>query len=252
MITTTAFSNFIFFISIFLKASLEVSNIWNAFHINEILTAQALFGTRTKKLESPPMTRSAGRPPRSETDIFEFQAKIGKHALEIYRAEGFGAVSMRRLAKEVGCSPMTIYAHFEGKTDILQYLWADVLTDMSDEIRNKLKFSVAPSEQLQSAAQTFVAYWTDHPDHFRLVFMSNNVKRADVSTFVSDEKTLAHFLMFSDLIRAVLPDENDVKVRTDTLISGMIGIALCMNTIPDYRWADATLMTERLLRSITA
>ncbi|MEO9572881.1 MAG: TetR/AcrR family transcriptional regulator [Tateyamaria sp.] len=198
------------------------------------------------------MTRRAGRPRRSETDILEYQAKIGKRALEIYRVEGFGAVSMRRLAKEVGCSPMTIYAHFEGKTDILRYLWADVLSDMSDEIQKRLKFSAAPSERLQIAAQTFVAYWTDHPDHYRLVFMSNEVNRADVSTFVSDEKTLAHFSMFSDLIREVLPNEPDVQVRADTLISGMIGIALCMNTIPDYPWVNAALMTKRLLTSVIA
>ncbi|MFV1441272.1 MULTISPECIES: TetR/AcrR family transcriptional regulator [unclassified Phaeobacter] len=198
------------------------------------------------------MARRAGRPRRSETDILGFQAKIGKHALEIYKAEGFEAISIRRLAKEVGCAPMTIYAHFEGKTDILRYLWADVLSDMSDEIRKTLTVIAAPSERLQSAAQTFVAYWTNHPDHFRLVFMSNDVNRADVSTFVSDEKTLAHFAVFSDLIREVLPDAADVQVRTDTLISGMIGIALCMNTIPDYPWVDAPLMTERLLKSVVA
>ncbi|MFV1498229.1 TetR/AcrR family transcriptional regulator [Phaeobacter sp. JH20_02] len=198
------------------------------------------------------MARRAGRPRRSETDILGFQAKIGKHALEIYQAEGFEAISIRRLAKEVGCAPMTIYAHLEGKTDILRYLWADVLSDMSDEIRKTLTDIAAPYERLQSAAQTFVAYWTNHPDHFRLVFMSNDVNRADVSTFVSDEKTLAHFAVFSDLIREVLPDAADVQVRTDTLISGMIGIALCMNTIPDYPWVDAPLMTERLLKSVVA
>ncbi|NIZ61102.1 TetR/AcrR family transcriptional regulator [Sedimentitalea sp. CY04] len=196
------------------------------------------------------MARTAGRPPRSKAEILEFRSKIGKHALEIYRTEGFGAVSMRRLAREVGCAPMTIYAHFEGKTDILRYLWADVLTDMSHDIEKKLKSVVVPSERLQTAAQTFIAYWIDHPDHFRLVFMSNDVTRADVSTFVMDDNTLAHVLMFSDLIRNVLPQEHDVKMRTDTLISGMIGIAFCMITIPDYPWADATLMTKQLLTSI--
>ena len=196
------------------------------------------------------MTRSAGRPPRSESDILRFKAKIGEQALEIYKAEGFGAVSMRRLAKEVGCSPMTIYAHFESKADILQYVWSDVLMDMSDEIQNKLMFITTPSERIKSAAQTFVAFWTNHPDHFRLVFMSNDVNRADVSTFVRNENTRAHFLMFSDLIQEIVPCEADVKIRTDILISGMIGIALCMNTIPDYPWADANLMTEQLLTSV--
>lgn len=198
------------------------------------------------------MAKTAGRPPRSETDILEYRSKIGKHALEIYRSEGFGAVSIRRLAKEVGCAPMTIYAHFEGKTDILRYLWADVLADMSGEIQNRLKSVVSPVERLQTAAQTFVAYWIDHPDHFRLVFMSNDVTRTDVSSFVMDDKTLAHFKMFSNLVHEALPEDSNVKARTDTLISGMIGIALCMITIRDYPWAEAPIMTDRLLTSIIA
>ena len=198
------------------------------------------------------MARTAGRPPRSSAEIQEFRSKIGKRALEIYRAEGFGAVSMRRLAKEVGCAPMTIYAHFEGKTDILKYLWADVLRDMSNDIEKKLKSVVGPRERLRSATQTFVDYWIDHPDHFRLVFMSNDVTREDVSTFIMHDDTLAHFRMFSSLIKEVHPEEHDVKMRTDTLLSGMIGIALCANTILDYPWADATSMTEQLLTSIIA
>jgi AcrR family transcriptional regulator len=197
------------------------------------------------------MAKTAGRPPRSETDISKYRSKIADHALAIYRAEGFGAVSMRRLAKEVGCAPMTIYAHFEGKTDILRYLWADVLAEMSDEIQKQLKPIVSPVERLQTAAQTFVSYWIDHPDHFRLVFMSNDVTRSDVSTFVMDDKTLVHFKMFSDLVQDALPEDSDVKLKTDTLISGMIGIALCANTIRDYPWADASKMTDRLLANLT-
>ena len=198
------------------------------------------------------MAKTSGRPPRSESDIAEYRSKIAKQALRIYRAEGFGAVSMRRLAKEVGCAPMTIYAHFEGKQDILRYLWADVLADMSDEIQEKLKPIVAPVERLQMAARTFVSYWVDHPDHFRLVFMSNDVTRSDVTTFVKDDKTLGHFQMFTDLVQVVLQNNSNVKASTDTLISGMIGIALCLNTIRDYPWADATMMTDRLLKSTIA
>jgi AcrR family transcriptional regulator len=196
------------------------------------------------------MAKTAGRPPRSESDIAEYRSKIAKQALAIYRTEGFDAVSMRRLAKEVGCAPMTIYAHFEGKQDIVRYLWADVLADMSNKIQGKLERIVGPVERLQLAAQTFVSYWVDHPDHFRLVFMSNDVRRSDVSTFVMDEETLALIRMFSDLVQVVLQDDSNVKASTDTLISGMIGIALCLNTIRDYPWADATMMTNGLLKSI--
>lgn len=196
------------------------------------------------------MAKTAGRPPRSESDIAQFRSKIAKQALVIYRAEGFDAVSIRRLAKEVGCAPMTIYAHFEGKQDILRYLWADVLGDMSDEIRERLELATTPVDRLKMAAQTFVSYWVAHPDHFRLVFMSNDVTRADVSTFIMDDKTLAHFRVFADLVQAVLCDDSNVKASTDTLISGMIGISLCLNTIRDYPWTDAAMMIDGLLKCI--
>lgn len=196
------------------------------------------------------MAKTAGRPPRSKNDILEVRSKIARHALVLYRTEGFGAVSIRRLAKEVGCAPMTIYSHFEGKTDILRYLWADVLTEMSDEIQEKLKLVASPIERLETAALTFVTYWIDHPDHFRLVFMSNDVTRSDVRTFMMDDQTLEHFKMFSDLIQAVPPYDANVKIRTDTLISGMIGIALCINTIGDYPWSTPSTMTSNLLSSI--
>ena len=196
------------------------------------------------------MARTAGRPQRSKMDILEFRSKIGKQAIEIYRAEGFEGVSIRRLAKEVNCAPMTIYAHFEGKTDILRYLWADILSEMSDEIRKNLKPISAPEERLRVATHTFLCYWIDHPDHFRLVFMSTDVTRADVDVFVADEKTLEHFSLFAGLIENILPNDVDLKLRTDTLISGMIGIALCMITIADYPWSSATSMVERIVSSI--
>ena len=63
--------------------------------------------------------------------------------------------------------------------------------------------------------------------------MSNDVTRSDVSTFVMDEETLAYFRVFSDLVQVVLQDYSNQKASIDTLISGMIGIALCLNTIRD-------------------
>jgi hypothetical protein len=80
--------------------------------------------------------------------------------------------------------------------------------------------------------------------------MSNDVTRSDVGTFIKDDRTLVHFKLFADLVEDVHPDRERVKAKTDTLISGMIGIALCINTIRDYPWTDAPLMTERLLANI--
>ncbi|MFT4962562.1 MAG: hypothetical protein ACI92Z_003661, partial [Paracoccaceae bacterium] len=97
------------------------------------------------------------------------------------------------------------------------------------------------------AAGMFTDYWLKHPDHFRLVFMSNAITRTDVSSFVQDDHTLAHFRFFHDLVRAVVPDEEAAKPQTDALIAGLIGVALCAKTIRDYPWTDARDMAQMLV-----
>ena len=107
-----------------------------------------------------------------------------------------------------------------------------------------------PIDRLHRAAKSFVSYWIEHPDNFRLVFMSADVARSDVDTFITDDKTLAHFKMFSDLIQEISRNDDTIKVKTDTLISGMIGIVLCINTIADYPWSSSATMVDSLLASV--
>ena len=82
-----------------------------------------------------PKKRQTGRPKRSAASVAQTRKQIAAVALRLFHQEGSASVSMRRLAQEAGCSPMTIYAHFDGKIDILQYLWADVLDDLFGRIR---------------------------------------------------------------------------------------------------------------------
>lgn len=193
------------------------------------------------------MTKKSGRPARSQADIQAMRIKIAEIARDLFREEGFDAVSIRRLAKEVGCAPMTIYAHFENKTAILRHLWADVLNALFTEIQIKLVRVKTAGERLEIAAQTFVSYWLQNPEHFRLVFMSNDVTRSDVDTFMQDGQTLEYFEFFNNLVQDVSPENTNPKSKTDVLISGLIGIALCHNTIRDYPWSAPEIMTSRLV-----
>jgi AcrR family transcriptional regulator len=198
------------------------------------------------------MTKTTGRPPRSETDMLEFRKKVSQHAMALYRDEGFEAVSMRRLSKAVGCAPTTLYAHFQGKTEILMLLWADVLAEMTQYVQENLKRTTEPTERLKAAALAFVVYWIDHPNHFRLVFMSNDVGRSDVDSFIETGDVQGSFQMFADLVGDLNPKLSDVKFRTDALVAGMIGVALCSITIRNYSWPTVSMMTGQLIAGITA
>ncbi|QJT03549.1 TetR/AcrR family transcriptional regulator [Streptomyces asoensis] len=57
--------------------------------------------------------RAVGRPPRIE------KRQIVDVARRIIQAEGVGALSMRRVAKEVGATPMALYHHVRDKDELL-------------------------------------------------------------------------------------------------------------------------------------
>src|SRR4051812_46192364 len=55
-----------------------------------------------------PFTPSAGRRPEKTEAILEA-------AGQLFREQGYGAVSMDQIAREAGVSKATVYAHFESK-----------------------------------------------------------------------------------------------------------------------------------------
>lgn len=192
------------------------------------------------------MARPAGRPVQSDAQKAAFRDRVGAEALRLYIAEGLEALSIRRLAREVGCSPATIYAHFTGKPDILRFLWGFVLDEVAGQVR-------AEQGGLRAAAVCFTRYWLDHPERFRLVFMSSGVVRADVAEFVGDPRVAGYFGLFRGLLRRAAHDpdglsDTEVAMRADTLVAGLIGIALCHLTIADHDWPEVEEMVDRLLR----
>jgi TetR/AcrR family tetracycline transcriptional repressor len=51
-------------------------------------------------------------------------------AAELIEADGVGALTMRRLAASVGCSPMALYRHVETKQDLIRAIGEHYLSDL--------------------------------------------------------------------------------------------------------------------------
>ncbi|MEV7197127.1 TetR/AcrR family transcriptional regulator [Streptomyces sp. NPDC093510] len=73
-----------------------------------------------ERLERPAATQRASLTPQ----------KIAAVAVKVADAEGFAAVTMRRLATELGVAPMAAYRHVSGKDD----LWALMVDRVTAEI----------------------------------------------------------------------------------------------------------------------
>lgn len=74
------------------------------------------------------MARRAGRPKAGEEPLT--RGRILETALSLVDVDGIEALSMRRLAKELGVDPMAIYHHLPNKRALLSTLIEEVFSEM--------------------------------------------------------------------------------------------------------------------------
>jgi AcrR family transcriptional regulator len=206
---------------------------------------------RTPKAKASGAGRARGRPALTAGQVADMRAHVASRALELFRAEGYASVSMRRLASEAGCTPMTLYQYFENKFDILRMLWADVLGDLFDRLDEVGADEPDPAARLGALAEGYVEYWLEHREDYFLVFMSGGVSQDDVSLFMGDAALLARFDVFRSCIAEALGARarpEDVRVKSEVFVCGLNGIAQGLVTLSGYPWAGP----RPLVRELTA
>lgn len=126
--------------------------------------------------------------------------KIAAVALRLLEQEGAEGVSMRRVAKAVGITPMAIYRHFPDRESLLK-----AITDA--EFDKLLAFSQArmvsgpSSVTLVSVLEGYVDYALDRPRVFDYVFSK---PRADARRFPKDfrERRSPTLNLVADVVEA--------------------------------------------------
>lgn len=192
-----------------------------------------------------------GRPPLSAAAIDDMRARIAEAARKLFKAEGYAAVSMRRLAQEVDVTPMTLYTYYDAKVGILRHLWAQIFDAVFDKVDAASAKARDPRAALRAASLAYVAYWLDHRDHYRMVFMTEGVSQDEVGVFVNDATTSARFAVFARALAVCAPKGvGSPKEKADLLLCGLHGIAHCAITMSSYRWTAADTLVENLIAGI--
>src|SRR5215813_6541989 len=80
---------------------------------------------------------------------------IVERALELGDAEGLDAVSLRRLATELGVTPMALYRHVKDKQDLVNAMYEAIVEefDLRADVRPGMKWTT----QLRRALTNIVA-----------------------------------------------------------------------------------------------
>ena len=91
-------------------------------------------------------------------------------SLQLFAEGGSEAISMRKLAAEVGVAPMSLYRYFPSKAHLMRHIWQDVLSRASHQGTLASAVANAPLGALHAFLDGFLQYWLDNPDHYTVVF----------------------------------------------------------------------------------
>jgi AcrR family transcriptional regulator len=91
-------------------------------------------------------------------------------SLRLIEAEGIGAVSLRRVAREAGVSPGAPYHHFADRGALLAALSAQGFRLLGEDMAAARASTESPVQALSAVIRAYVAFAQRHPAYFRLMF----------------------------------------------------------------------------------
>jgi AcrR family transcriptional regulator len=112
----------------------------------------------------------------SSDDIQHFRETMRRVAENAFATRGAQGVTMRELAKELGCSAMTPYRYFRDKDEILAMVRAAAFNRFAARLEAVAKETSATDRSAISDA--YVAFALDEPHAYRLMFDLNQQEGA--------------------------------------------------------------------------
>lgn len=195
-----------------------------------------------------PKARGPRRTPRESA---EFRERIIAVARQLFVEEGFEAVSIRKIAQRAGCPPMTFYVFFKSKRALLRHIWEDVFADLLAACGAAAAAAQGPRAQLEALMRALARYWLEHPDRYRVVFMTQDrVAAADEAYFVDSSGIRDRLQLVTEIIAegaaagVFRPVEPELEAQV--VLVTLVGLAHALITIPEYPWMRDRLADQAI------
>ncbi len=106
----------------------------------------------------------------SQSEIDAFKARVCEVAERRFAEGGVESVSMRQLAAELGCSPMTPYRYFRDKDEILATVRTAAFNRFARALESAGQDVADPRERARATGRAYLEFAFSQPDAYRLMF----------------------------------------------------------------------------------
>ena len=146
-------------------------------------------------------------------------------ARELAEAEGWDAVTTRRLAGLIDYSQPVLYSHFKGKADIM----AAVATRGFEELAARLRMETADVTGAPDVLRNVCAAYLDFARSRPVVYEAMFVLPTKIK-FASEETPAALRAGFAELVTALGPDRQQPEFLAEVLWSALHGMVVLEQT----------------------
>jgi AcrR family transcriptional regulator len=142
-------------------------------------------------------------------------------ARELAEAEGWEAVTTRRLAERVEYSQPVLYSHFNGKDAIVSAVAVDGFGELADHLRRVRQAAPEPGQALRAVCRAYLDFATERPALYQVMF----VLPTDLK-FASAETPPPLRAAFDEFVSCFPPDNERRELFAEVTWSALHGLAV--------------------------
>jgi AcrR family transcriptional regulator len=157
---------------------------------------------------------------RKGRERVEREQRIVASARSIAEAEGWAAVTIRRLAEEVEYSQPVLYSHFANRDAIVAAVAVEGFREIAMALQRAAPRSTDRGTALRGVAIAYLAFAREHPAVYQAMF----AMRTDLHFAEADTRPELRG-GFAALAAAIPPSVSDIEVATETFWAALHGQA---------------------------
>jgi AcrR family transcriptional regulator len=183
---------------------------------------------------------------------------------QIITREGFGALTMRKLAEQVGYSPAAIYLHFRNRDEIAHDVsrtgYAELLAALSAAVDANPGDAVS---RLRALCEAYVRFGLENPQTYSLIFMEDPAFLAAVlARQAADDPGARAYTLLVETAGALIAAGRKLpkvgkppRVATaiefaETIWASLHGIVSLKLTCPAFPTSSAEVLTPIMVESL--
>ena len=190
---------------------------------------------------------------RQESDKENLRQEIMDAAREMFVAEGYQSVSMRKIADKINYSPTTIYLYFKDKSDLMNQICEQTFARLAQNIKAIQQLSDNPLEKLRSGMREYVHFGLKNPSQYEITFITplpSSVEKDELTNGAIAFETMRSVV--AECVSAKLLKSNDIELISQTMWAGIHGVTAVLIQHQGFPFVEHDKLIDNLVDTLIA